>query len=187
MHIVLRPTARRAEDRPRRLHQKPSHPGVARLRDRSAALLLPGAQLAGHEPQIPGDLPGVREAVRMVDGRDVGDRRHGPDRRDGAEPPDGGVGRRARRQALVRRGDLLVELRHQVDERRDDLSEPGGERDRGQAPAKACGTATPDPQPFLAEDRPDDVDLAHPCPHDGVPHRQLHPSRTIRGAVTPGW
>ncbi len=125
-----------AEHRDRGLDEEPAHPARARFGDPPPALRLPRAQLARDQPQIGLDLLRPAEAGGVVERGHEGRRRHRPDIGHALQAPHPLVCLRDRGDPLIRVGELLLEVAHDGQQRRDLGAQPTRQGQRHHAPAE---------------------------------------------------
>ena len=163
--------AARAGSRPRP-EPAASARAMAGLGDPPAALGLARAPLAGHEAEVGLDLMRVREALGVVDRGDEGGGGDRPDAGDGVQARHAVVRTRDVRDPLVGVRELLVELAHDGEQRRD-LREQAARQGQGEdAVDEALRTAGRHALAVLAEQGADDADVARARADQGVADRQ---------------
>jgi hypothetical protein len=142
------------------LDEEPARAAGAGFGDRAATLGVPGAELAGDKAEVGLDLMSVAEAMDIIQGGDEG--RGG----DGADTGHGPQARHARivgGEALdppIGIGELAVDGQHDREKRGDQRAEFTRQRQGGDALDEAFGAAGGHAIAVLAEQGPDEGDVA---------------------------
>src|SRR5262245_19447168 len=162
--------------------------------DTTSLLLLTGAVLARHETQITRDLGGAAsaiEAMHVIERRDKGRRRDGPDARTCGQALDDRVLRDKGRKALVSVRQFLVEQLHHRTHGHEALTHRRRQIHRGESRQKRLCRPTPNPTACRASDCAYDRDqpgsrLQELASHIQMPlHHPMARRPTMRRSVEP--
>src|SRR5712691_3079753 len=164
-----------AEDREGGLNEQPAHARVPGLSDGAAALRLARAVLAGHEAEIGFELMRMVEAPDVVDGGEEGGGGDGADAGDRAQPWHAGILDREVLDRRVRVRELLVEGTHDSEQGRDQREQAARQGHRPDALGETLRTAGRHTVALLAEQGPDDRDVARARVDQGVAHPEAAP------------
>jgi hypothetical protein len=169
---VLRLRRAPAEDRDGDLNQQPARVRVAGLGSRAPVLRLARAVLARHEAEVGFELMRVAKALGVVDRGDEGGGGDGADTRDGAQARHARILDGEVLDPLVGVRELPVERAHDGEQRRDHREQAARQGQALDAMDKALRTAGRDAVAVLAEQGPDERDIARARPDNGVQDQQ---------------
>ena len=150
------------------MNEQPAGAAGTGLGDGAAALRVTGAELARDEAEVGLDLVGVAEALRIVES---GDKRGGGDGADtghGAEARDARVLRGEVLDHVIGIGELAVEGQHDGEERGDQRADLAWQGRRVDPVDEGLGAAGGDAIAVLAEQGPDEGDVAGAGADEGL-------------------